>query len=200
MGQLITVDFFRLWAHRLLTWQNLPTPHRVPRHYIQKRKSRCNDARTKLNFKRQKNRHRRDTNTRRTDCIHRRGCVLPEMEKSKSEPRDLDSSLLKLLQDHQKNSLRLRENTEKAKKDAIRNAVRVSDLLVDAVNGGVQECFLNEKRIEMEIRALTSTITRFMRQTDQWLAASHAINTAIKVIFLMNRVLHSRYTYISIMS
>ncbi|KAK3018648.1 hypothetical protein RJ639_002701 [Escallonia herrerae] len=61
--------------------------------------------------------------------------------------------------------------TEKAKKDAIIAAMRVSDLLVDTVNGGVQESFMNEKRIELEIRALTATIARFAKQTDQWLAA-----------------------------
>ncbi|KAK3022945.1 hypothetical protein RJ639_046763 [Escallonia herrerae] len=55
--------------------------------------------------------------------------------------------------------------TEKAKKDAIIAAMRVSDLLVDTVNGGVQESFVNEKR------ALTATIARFAKQTDQWLAA-----------------------------
>ncbi|XP_062086725.1 biogenesis of lysosome-related organelles complex 1 subunit 1 [Humulus lupulus] len=94
----------------------------------------------------------------------------------------LESSLLQLVQDHHQSSLRLRELTEKAKKDAIKNAARVSDLLVDAVNGGVQECFVNEKRIELEIRALTATITRFMKQTDQWLTATHAFNTAVKEI------------------
>lgn len=71
--------------------------------------------------------------------------------------------------------------TEKKKEEAIRNAARVSDLLVDAVNGGVQECFVNEKRIELEIRTLAVTIARFMKQTDHWLAASHALNTALKV-------------------
>lgn len=71
--------------------------------------------------------------------------------------------------------------TEKAKKVAIRSAVRVSDLLVDAVNGGVQESFVNEKLIELETRALAVTVMRFAKQTDQWLAASHTINTAVKV-------------------
>ena len=33
----------------------------------------------------------------------------------------------------------------------------------------------------MEIRALAAAIVQFGKQTDQWLAASHAINTAIKV-------------------
>lgn len=70
---------------------------------------------------------------------------------------------------------------EKAKKDAIQKAVRVSDLLVHAVNGGVQESFVNQKLIELEIRALAATISRFMKQTDQWLTTTHALNTAIKV-------------------
>ncbi|GMP95895.1 hypothetical protein CsSME_00044767 [Camellia sinensis var. sinensis] len=50
------------------------------------------------------------------------------------------------------------------------------------VNGGVQESFVNEKRIELEIRSLAATIMRFAKQTDQWLAASRSINTAIKEI------------------
>lgn len=77
----------------------------------------------------------------------------------------------------------MKKKTEKAKKDAIKNAVRVSDVLVEAVNGGVQECYINQKRIEVEIRALTATIIRFAKQTDHWLAASHALNTAVKVSF-----------------
>lgn len=77
---------------------------------------------------------------------------------------------------------------EKSKKEAIKSASRVSDLLVEAVNGGVEECFVNEKRIEVEIRALKSTITRFAKQTDQWLASTHAINNAIKVCFCFELV------------
>ncbi|RZR80919.1 hypothetical protein BHM03_00007029 [Ensete ventricosum] len=76
--------------------------------------------------------------------------------------------------------------TDKAKKDALRTATRVSELLVDTVNGGVEESFTNEKRIELEIRALASTIMRYKKQTDQWLAASHALNTVIKVCSLKN--------------
>lgn len=52
---------------------------------------------------------------------------------------------------------------------------------MDSVNGEVQESFVMQKRIEMEIRALAATILQFGKQTDQWLAASHSINTAIKV-------------------
>ncbi|XP_076929270.1 biogenesis of lysosome-related organelles complex 1 subunit 1-like [Bidens hawaiensis] len=98
------------------------------------------------------------------------------------QSRSLESSLLQLVNDHQTDAIRLREHTEKSKKEAIKSAARVSDLLVEAVNGGVEECYVNEKRIEAEIGALKTTIVRFAKQTDQWLASTHAINTAIKEI------------------
>ncbi|KAE8688830.1 Bioproteinsis of lysosome-related organelles complex 1 subunit 1 [Hibiscus syriacus] len=112
------------------------------------------------------------------------GRVLSSSEMNKSLPGsgDIESSLIQIYNHHHQNSLQLRDQAEKAKKDAIMKAGRVSDLLVEAVNGGVQESFVNEKRIEAEIRALASTIARFMKQTDQWLAASHSINTAVKEI------------------
>ncbi|KAL1820158.1 hypothetical protein DCAR_0416467 [Daucus carota subsp. sativus] len=103
------------------------------------------------------------------------------MEKPSSS-KNLEASLLQLISNHNQSSLRLKQHTEKAKKDAIRNAVRVSDVLVEAVNGGVEECYINQKRIELEIQALASTILRFAKQTDQWLAASRSLNNAIKEI------------------
>ncbi|KAB5530238.1 hypothetical protein DKX38_020319 [Salix brachista] len=120
-------------------------------------------------------------NLHQRTSARRRGPLSPECEKPlqpNSAGNDLESSLLQIFTDHHRTSLRLREITEKAKKEA----VRVADLLVDEVNGGVQESFVNEKRIEMEIRGLAASIVRFMKQSDQWLTATHSINTAIKEI------------------
>ncbi|KZV30014.1 biogenesis of lysosome-related organelles complex 1 subunit 1-like [Dorcoceras hygrometricum] len=99
-----------------------------------------------------------------------------------SKPEGLEASLLQMINDHNSASLKVREQTEKSKRQAIWTASRVSDLLVNAVNGGVQEVYIIEKRIEMEIRALAATVARYSKQTDQWLAASHSINTAVKEI------------------
>ncbi|CAL0315664.1 unnamed protein product [Lupinus luteus] len=98
------------------------------------------------------------------------------------DPKDLEASLNHLLQLHNHNSLSLRHDAEKAKKNAIAKAEKVSELLVEAVNGGVQDSFINQKRIESEIRSLASTITSFIKQTDQWLSSTHALNTAVKEI------------------
>lgn len=74
--------------------------------------------------------------------------------------------------------------TDRAKKNAIKSSQNLSNLLVDTVNGGVEEAFLNEKRIEIEIRALLGTISRYKKQTDEWLATTHELNTVLKVLFL----------------
>ncbi|KAI3410813.1 uncharacterized protein J3R85_018415 [Psidium guajava] len=111
-----------------------------------------------------------------------------ESEVSQADPHPvggvggLEASLLSLIHHHHQRSVLLRDRTEKARRDAIRSAGAVSDLLVEAVNGGVQEAFLNQKRIELEIRASAATVSCFMKQTDHWLASTHALNSAIKEI------------------
>uniref|UniRef100_A0A0D3HTR1 Biogenesis of lysosome-related organelles complex 1 subunit 1 n=1 Tax=Oryza barthii TaxID=65489 RepID=A0A0D3HTR1_9ORYZ len=80
------------------------------------------------------------------------------------------------MQRHHHESLRQRKQTERAKMDAVRSVARVADLLVATVDGGVQELYINEKRIELEARALLATIAWYRKQTDQWLAATNAIN------------------------
>ncbi|CAO2153536.1 unnamed protein product [Urochloa humidicola] len=92
----------------------------------------------------------------------------------------LEEALLQIVQQQHHQSLRQRQQADRAKKDALRSAARVSDLLVDTVDGGVQELFINEKRIELEARALLTTITRYRKQTDQWLAATNEINSVLK--------------------
>ncbi|KAG6497461.1 hypothetical protein ZIOFF_045361 [Zingiber officinale] len=111
------------------------------------------------------------------------GRIPGAMEGVKTEVGSLESSLLQIVQEHQRRSICIREKTDKAKKDALQTAIRVSELLVETVNGQVEATFINEKRIELEIRALVSTIMRYKKQTDQWLAASHAMNTVIKVLY-----------------
>ncbi|XP_039798695.1 biogenesis of lysosome-related organelles complex 1 subunit 1-like isoform X2 [Panicum virgatum] len=89
----------------------------------------------------------------------------------------LEEALLRIVHQHHHQSHCQRQQTERAKKDALRSAARVADILVDTVDGGVQELFVNEKRIEIEARALLRTVARYRKQTDQWLAATNEINS-----------------------
>ncbi|XP_052138624.1 biogenesis of lysosome-related organelles complex 1 subunit 1-like isoform X1 [Oryza glaberrima] len=107
----------------------------------------------------------------------------------------LEAALLLIMQRHHHHSLHQRKitvpsdlfcspsmHTDREKIDAVRSAARVADLLVATVDGGVQELYINERRIEIEARALLATIARYKKQTDQWLAATNAINSVLKEI------------------
>uniref|UniRef100_A0ACD5X160 Uncharacterized protein n=1 Tax=Avena sativa TaxID=4498 RepID=A0ACD5X160_AVESA len=92
----------------------------------------------------------------------------------------LESALLHIMQQHHHQSLRQRQQTERANKNAVRSACRVGGHLVEAVDGGVQELFVNEERIELEARALLGIVVRYRKQTDQRLAATNAVNSVLK--------------------
>ncbi|KAK1284636.1 Biogenesis of lysosome-related organelles complex 1 subunit 1 [Acorus calamus] len=94
----------------------------------------------------------------------------------------IESSLQQLIQHHHQISLQIQRQTEWAKNDALKSAERVSGLLVDSVNMGVEECFVNEKHIEAETRAMLRTVAQYSRQMNRWLAASHALNSVLKEI------------------
>lgn len=94
----------------------------------------------------------------------------------------LDVWVAHMMQKHAYESAQHRERVETAKKDALASAAVVSNLLVESVNGGVQEAFINEKRIEMEARALGVTIQKFVKQTSHWLNVVHTFDSALKEI------------------
>ncbi|XP_062204564.1 biogenesis of lysosome-related organelles complex 1 subunit 1-like isoform X2 [Phragmites australis] len=95
---------------------------------------------------------------------------------------ELEEALLQIVHRRHHQSLRQRQRTERAKKGALGSAVRVADLLVNTVDGGMQELFVDEKRIELEARVLLGTIAWYRKQTDQWLAATNAISSDLKEI------------------
>ncbi|KAG6541053.1 hypothetical protein Mapa_017540 [Marchantia paleacea] len=94
----------------------------------------------------------------------------------------LDASFANMMQQHSIRNVVLANRLEKSKKEALIAATQVSGLLVDSVNGGVQESFINEKRIEMEARALAATVQRFTQTTTQWLTVFHNFDSALKEI------------------
>ncbi|XP_062204563.1 biogenesis of lysosome-related organelles complex 1 subunit 1-like isoform X1 [Phragmites australis] len=96
---------------------------------------------------------------------------------------ELEEALLQIVHRRHHQSLRQRQRTERAKKGALGSAVRVADLLVNTVDGGMQELFVDEKRIELEARVLLGTIAWYRKQTDQWLAATNAISSDLKICF-----------------
>eukprot|EP00249_Psilotum_nudum_P019043 c27070_g1_i1 orf=190-585(+) len=94
----------------------------------------------------------------------------------------LEVAFSSMIQEHAQRNLHLKERAEKAKKDALAAAILVSDLLVDSLNKGVQESFVIEKHIEMEVQTLAGTVQKFAKQTNQWLTVVHNFDNALKEI------------------
>ncbi|KAJ7535043.1 hypothetical protein O6H91_12G016100 [Diphasiastrum complanatum] len=95
---------------------------------------------------------------------------------------DIEVAMQHLIQEHSLRNATLHENIHQSRKEASAVAVQVSNLLVDSVNGGVQEVFSNEKQIELEARALSTTVQRFVKQTNQWLTMFHSLDSTLKEI------------------
>ncbi|CAK9235950.1 hypothetical protein BDL97_08G100700 [Sphagnum fallax] len=94
----------------------------------------------------------------------------------------LEASFANMMQQHAHHSAHLRDRVQTSKKAALEAAAVVSDLLVESINGGVQEVFVNEKQIEMEARSMGVTVQRFSKQTSQWLNVIHTFDSALKEI------------------
>jgi hypothetical protein len=67
------------------------------------------------------------------------------------------------------------------KQVALASVSELMDLLVDSVNKNVQEIFLNQKRIEVEARALINSIGYYSKQTQQWVRTLSSFDDALKV-------------------
>ena len=57
----------------------------------------------------------------------------------------------------------------------------MSNLLVDCINGVVQDAIVNNKWIDMEAEALGITIQKFRKKTLQWLNIVLTFNLASKI-------------------
>ncbi len=65
------------------------------------------------------------------------------------------------------------------------------------LNGGVTAVFENQKKIEAEAKKLQAQVTRFSKQTAQWLQLVEGFNNALKVVIRGNMFLFSRYSSLS---
>lgn len=67
------------------------------------------------------------------------------------------------------------------KQVALASVSELMDLLVDSVNKNVQEIFVNQKRIEVETRALVNSVGQYTKQTQQWVRTLSSFDDALKV-------------------
>ncbi|VDI23466.1 biogenesis of lysosome-related organelles complex 1 subunit 1 [Mytilus galloprovincialis] len=76
--------------------------------------------------------------------------------------------------------MEIHRGEEKKKKEAIVAATALTHALVDHLNGGVAQAYINQKKLDTETKILQANAAQFSKQTLQWLKLVEDFNTAQK--------------------
>ncbi|XP_055520606.1 biogenesis of lysosome-related organelles complex 1 subunit 1 isoform X1 [Leucoraja erinacea] len=100
--------------------------------------------------------------------------------------------LSRLLKDHQAKQNERKELQEKRRREAVVAATRLTEALVDHLNVGVAQAYVNQRKLDNEVKTLhflgkslkTLQIqaAQFAKQTQQWLGMVDNFNQALKEI------------------
>uniref|UniRef100_A0A6M2DMF5 Biogenesis of lysosome-related organelles complex 1 subunit 1 n=1 Tax=Xenopsylla cheopis TaxID=163159 RepID=A0A6M2DMF5_XENCH len=90
--------------------------------------------------------------------------------------------LSSLVKEHQSKQSIRRESQEQKKKEAIASTNDLTQALVDHLNVGVAQAYLNQKRLDAEAKQLQIGAQNFAKQTQQWLALVENFSSALKEI------------------
>eukprot|EP01104_Vermistella_antarctica_P015817 TRINITY_DN5269_c0_g1_i1.p1 TRINITY_DN5269_c0_g1~~TRINITY_DN5269_c0_g1_i1.p1 ORF type:complete len:168 (-),score=61.68 TRINITY_DN5269_c0_g1_i1:45-548(-) len=89
-------------------------------------------------------------------------------------------SLTRILKEHQAQQVAIKEENDILRKKAMHSVSAFSVAMLESVNGGVSQCYRNQRDIEREAKLLQSEAHRFSTQTAQWLSLVDNFNTALK--------------------
>lgn len=90
--------------------------------------------------------------------------------------------LSSLLKEHQAKQTANKETRDELRKEALVAAGNLTDALVDHLNVGVAQAYLNEKKLDSEARQLQQNAASFSRQTQQWLQLVEGFSSALKEV------------------
>lgn len=95
----------------------------------------------------------------------------------KSKKLKMLSSMVK---EHQARQAQRKEEQEIRRKEAIESSNELTQALVDHLNVGVAQAYLNQKRLDAEAKQLHVGATNFAKQTHQWLQLIDNFSSALK--------------------
>ncbi|XP_048379223.2 biogenesis of lysosome-related organelles complex 1 subunit 1 [Stegostoma tigrinum] len=93
-----------------------------------------------------------------------------------------DVMLSRLLKDHQAKQNERKEIQEKRRREAVAAATRLTEALVDHLNVGVAQAYVNQRKLDNEVKTLQIQAAQFAKQTQQWLGMVDNFNQALKEI------------------
>ncbi|GCB73278.1 hypothetical protein scyTo_0006701 [Scyliorhinus torazame] len=87
-----------------------------------------------------------------------------------------------LLKDHQAKQNERKELQEKRRKDAVAAATCLTEALVDHLNVGVAQAYVNQRKLDNKVKTLQIQAAQFAKQTQQWLGMVDNFNQVLKEI------------------
>ncbi|PNF18405.1 Biogenesis of lysosome-related organelles complex 1 subunit 1 [Cryptotermes secundus] len=90
--------------------------------------------------------------------------------------------LSSLVKEHQTKQAHRKEKQEQKRKEAVAAANSLTQALVDHLNVGVAQAYLNQKRLDAEAKQLHHSATNFAKQTQQWVNLVESFSGALKEI------------------
>ncbi|XP_055316871.1 biogenesis of lysosome-related organelles complex 1 subunit 1 [Sitodiplosis mosellana] len=99
--------------------------------------------------------------------------------------------LSSLVKDHQAKQAAKREELENNRKEAIAASSELTQALVDHLNVGVAQAYLNQKRLDAEAKQLHTSAINFAKQTQQWMGLIEGFSSALKEIGDVENWAHS---------
>lgn len=88
--------------------------------------------------------------------------------------------LSSLVKEHSQRQAVRREHQETLRQNANKASADLTQALVDHLNVGVAQAYLNQKRLDAEAKQLHTNATDFAKQTQNWLNLVKTFNTTLK--------------------
>uniref|UniRef100_A0AAY3ZX79 Biogenesis of lysosome-related organelles complex 1 subunit 1 n=1 Tax=Denticeps clupeoides TaxID=299321 RepID=A0AAY3ZX79_9TELE len=90
--------------------------------------------------------------------------------------------LSRLLKEHQAKQNERKEMQERRRREAIAAATCLTEALVDHLNVGVAQAYVNQRKLDHEVKTLQLQAGQFAKQTAQWINMVECFNQALKEI------------------
>lgn len=90
--------------------------------------------------------------------------------------------LSSLVKGHQAKQSARKESQEKKKKEVTAAVTALTHALVDHLNSGVAQAYVNQKKLDTETKILQANAAHFAKQTTQWLKLVEEFNQSLKEI------------------
>uniref|UniRef100_A0A8C4KXQ5 Biogenesis of lysosome-related organelles complex 1 subunit 1 n=1 Tax=Equus asinus asinus TaxID=83772 RepID=A0A8C4KXQ5_EQUAS len=98
------------------------------------------------------------------------------------DPQPAATMLSRLLKEHQAKQNERKELQEKRRREAITAATCLTEALVDHLNVGVAQAYMNQRKLDHEVKTLQVQAAQFAKQTGQWIGMVENFNQALKEI------------------